>query len=117
MVEPKQKPAGKPVHTADQARIPRTAMHAVWLRTREGTRQLVTEERRDGQYQDAADQEERAIDAISSLTESAAGASLRGGKKLVCRPPEGGSRKKQPDRLHKRQNRQWAQKIRRWPCR
>ena len=83
MVEPKQKPAGKPVHTADQARIPRTAMRAVWLRTREGTRQLVTEERRDGQYQDAADQEERAIDAISSLTESAAGASLRGGKKLV----------------------------------
>ena len=83
MVEPKQKPAGKPVHTADQARIPRTAMHAVWLRTREGTRQLVTEERRDGQYQDAADQEERAIDAVSSLAESAAGAALRGGKKLA----------------------------------
>ena len=83
MVEPKQKPAGKPVHTADQARIPRTAMRAVWLRTREGTRQLVTEERRDGQYQDAADQEERAIDAISSLTESAAGAALRGGKRLA----------------------------------
>ena len=83
MVEPKQKPAGKPVHTADQARIPRTAMRAVWLRTREGTRQLVTEERRDGQYQDAADQEERAIDAVSSLTESAAGAAFRGGKKLA----------------------------------
>ena len=83
MVEPKQKPASQPVHTADQARIPRTAMRAVWLRTREGTRQLVTEERRDGQYQDAADQEERAIDAISSLTESAAGASLRSGKKLA----------------------------------
>lgn len=83
MVEPKQKPAGKPVHTADQARIPRIAMSAVWLRTREGTRQLVTEERRDGQYQDAADQEERAIDAVSSLTESAAGAALRGGKKLA----------------------------------
>lgn len=83
MVEPKQKPAGKPVHTADQARIPRTAMHAVWLRTREGARQLVTEKRRDGQYQDAADQEERAIDAVSSLAESAAGAALRGGKKLA----------------------------------
>ena len=43
MVEPKQKPAGKPVHTADKARLPRTAMHAVWLRTREGTRRLVAE--------------------------------------------------------------------------
>ena len=83
MVEPKQKLANKPVHTADQARIPRTAMRAVWLRTREGARQLVTEERRDGQYQDATDQEERAIDAVSSLTESAAGAALRGGKKLA----------------------------------
>lgn len=83
MVEPKQKPAGKPVHTADRARIPRTAIRAVWLRTREGTRQLVTEERRNGQYQEAADQEERAIDVVSSLTESAAGAALRGGKKLA----------------------------------
>ena len=83
MVEPKQKQAHKPVHTADQARSPRTAMRAVWLRTREGARQLVTEERRDGQYQDATDQEERAIDAVSSLTESAAGAALRGGKKLA----------------------------------
>ena len=44
MVEPKQKPAGKPVHTADKARLPRTAMRAVWLRTREGTRRLVAEE-------------------------------------------------------------------------
>ena len=86
MVEPKQKPAGKPVHTADQARIPRTAMRAVWLRTREGTRQLLAEDRCDGQYQDAADREERAVDAVSSLTESAAGAAgaaLRGGKKLA----------------------------------
>ena len=83
MVEPKQKPTGKPVHTADQARIPRTAMCAVWLRTREGTRQLLAEDRRDGQYQDAADREERAVDAVSSLTESAAGAALRGGKKLA----------------------------------
>lgn len=83
MVEPKQKPAGKPVHTADRARIPRTAIRAVWLRTREGTRQLMTEERRNGQYQDAANQAERAIDAVSSLTESAAGAALRGGKKLA----------------------------------
>lgn len=83
MVEPKQKPAGKPVHTADKARLPRTAMHAVWLRTREGTRRLVAEERRDGQYQDAAAREEHAVDAASSLTESAAGAALRGGKKLA----------------------------------
>ena len=83
MVEPKQKPASKPVHTADQARIPRTAMRAAWLRIREGTRQLLAEERRDGQYQDAADREERAVDAVSSLTESATGAALRGGKKLA----------------------------------
>ena len=83
MVEPKQKPASKPVHTADQARIPRTAMRAVWLRTREGTRQLLAEDCRDGQYQDAADREERAVDAVSSLTESATGAALRGGKKLA----------------------------------
>ena len=83
MVEPKLKPTGKPVHTADQARIPRTAMRAVWLRTREGTRQILAEDRRDGQYQDAADREERAVDAVSSLTESAAGAALRGGKRLA----------------------------------
>ena len=83
MVEPKQKPTGRPVHTADQARIPRTAMRSAWLRTREGTRQLLAEDCRDGQYQDAADQEERAVDAVSSLTESAAGAALRGGKKLA----------------------------------
>lgn len=83
MVEPKQKPTGRPVHTADQARIPRTAMRSAWLRTREGTRQLLAEDCRDGQYQDAADQEERAVDAVSSLTESAAGAALRGGKKLT----------------------------------
>lgn len=83
MVEPKQKPTGKPVHTADQVRIPRTAMRAIWLRTREGTRQLLAEDHRDGQYQDAADREERAVDAVSSLTESAAGAALRGGKKLA----------------------------------
>ena len=38
MKEPKQKPAGKPVRTADKACLPRTAMRAVWLRTREGTR-------------------------------------------------------------------------------
>ena len=83
MVEPKQKPAGKPVHTAKPARIPRTAMRAVWLRTREGTRQILAEDRREGQYQDAADREERAVDTVSSLTEPAAGAALRGGKKLV----------------------------------
>ena len=34
------------------------------LRTREGTRQLLTEDRRDGQYQeDTADREKRAVDA------------------------------------------------------
>lgn len=83
MVEPKQKPAGKPVHTADQARTPRTAMRAVWLRTREGTRQLLAEDRRDGQYTDAANQDEHAVDAAISATESAVGAALRGGKKLA----------------------------------
>ena len=83
MVEPKQKPAGKPVRTADKARLPRTAMHAVWLRTREGTRRLVAEEHRDGQYQEAAAQEERAVDAVDSATETAVGTALRGGKKLA----------------------------------
>ena len=83
MVEPKQKPAGKPVHTADKARLPRTAMHAVWLRTREGTRRLVAEEHRDGQYQEAAAQEERAVDAVASATEAAVGTALRRGKKLA----------------------------------
>ena len=83
MAEPKQKPAGKPVHTADQARLPRTAMCAVWLRTRKGTRQLVAEERRDGQYQEAVAQEERAVDAVGSATEAAVGTTLRGGKKLA----------------------------------
>ena len=58
-------------------------MRAVWLRTREGTRQILAEDRREGQYQDAADREERAVDTVSSLTEPAAGAALRGGKKLV----------------------------------
>ena len=83
MVEPKQKPAGKPVHTADKARIPRTAMRAAWLRTREGTRRLLAEDHRDGQYQDAADREEHAVDKVFSLTESASGAALCGGKKLA----------------------------------
>lgn len=83
MVEPKEKIAGKPVHTADKARLPRTAMHTVWLRTREGTRQLVAEERRDGQYQEAAAQEERAVDAVGYAAESAAGAAWRGGKRLA----------------------------------
>ena len=83
MVEPKQKPAGKPVHTADKARLPRTAMHAVWLRTREGTRRLVAEEHRDGQYQEAAAQEERAVNVVGSVAEAAAGAALRGGKRLA----------------------------------
>ena len=83
MVEPKQKPAGKPVHTADKARIPRTAMRAAWLRTREGTRRLLAEDHRDGQYQDAAAREEHAVDKVFSLTESASGAALCGGKKLA----------------------------------
>ena len=83
MDEPKQKPAGKPVHTADKAHLPRTAMHAVWLRTREGTRRLVTEEHRDGQYQEAAAQEERAVDVVGSVAEAAAGAAWHGGKRLA----------------------------------
>ena len=83
MEEPKQKPAGKPVHTADKARLPRTAMRAVWLRTREGTRRLVAEEHRDGQYQEAAAQEECAVNVVGSVAEAAAGAALRGGKRLA----------------------------------
>ena len=85
MVEPKQKPTGKPVHTADKARIPPTAMRAAWLRTREGTRRLTTEEQQDGQYQEAASLEERAVDTAVSAVESAAGATLRGGKRPAQR--------------------------------
>ena len=58
-------------------------MRAVWLRTREGTRRLVAEEHRDGQYQEAAAQEERAVDAVASATEAAVGTALRSGKKLA----------------------------------
>ena len=94
MVEPKQKPAGKPVHTADKAHLPRTAMRTVWLRTREGTRRLVAEEHRDGQYQEAAAQEERAVDAVASATEAAVGTALRGGKKLA----QQAARKRQANR-------------------
>ena len=83
MVEPKQKPAGKPVHTADKARIPRTAMRAAWLRTREGTRRLTAEEQQDGQYREAASLEERAADTAVSAAEAAAGATLRGGKRVA----------------------------------
>ena len=85
MVEPKQKPAGKRVHTADKARIPRTAMRAAWLRTREGARRLTAEEQQDGQYQEAASLEERAADTAVSAAEAAAGATLRGGKRLAQR--------------------------------
>lgn len=85
MVEPKQKPTGKPVHTADKARIPRTAMRAAWLRTREGTRRLTAGEQQDGQYQDAAAQEEHAADTAVSAAETVAGATLRGGKNLAQR--------------------------------
>ena len=83
MVEPKQKPSGKPVHTADKARIPRTAMRAAWLRTREGARRLTAGEQQDGQYQDAAAQEEHAVDTAVSAAEAAAGATLRGGKRVA----------------------------------
>ena len=85
MVEPKQKPAGKPVHTADKVRIPRTAMRAAWLRTREGARRLTAKEQQDGQYQDAAAQEEHAADTAVSAAETIAGATLRGGKNLAQR--------------------------------
>lgn len=85
MVEPKQKPSGKPVHTADKARIPRTAMRAAWLRTREGARRLTAGEQQDGQYQDAAAQEEHAADTTVSAAETVAGATLRGGKNLAQR--------------------------------
>lgn len=83
MVEPKQKPSGKPVHTADKARIPRTAMRAAWLRTREGTRRLTAEEQQDGQYREAASLEECAVDTAVSAAEAAAGATLRGGKRVA----------------------------------
>ena len=83
MVEPKQKPAGKPVHTADKARIPPTAMRAAWLRTREGARRLTAGEQQDGQYQDAAAQEEHAVDTAVSAAEAAAGATLRSGKRVA----------------------------------
>ena len=85
MVEPKQKPAGKRVHTADKARIPRTAMRAAWLRTREGTRRFTAEEQQDGQYREAASLEERAADTAVSAVETAAGGALRGGKRLAQR--------------------------------
>ena len=85
MVEPKQKPSGKPVHTADKARIPRTAMRAAWLRTREGTRRLTAKEQQDGQYREAASLEEHAADTAVSAAEAAAGATLRGGKRLAQR--------------------------------
>ena len=83
MVEPKQKPAGKPVHTADKARIPRTAMRAAWLRTREGARRLAAGEQQDGQYREAASLEECAVDTAVSAAEAAAGATLRGGKRVA----------------------------------
>ena len=83
MVEPKQKPSGKPVHTADKARIPRTAMRAAWLRTREGARRLAAGEQQDGQYREAASLEECAVDTAVSAAEAAAGATLRGGKRLA----------------------------------
>ena len=85
MVEPKQKPSGKPVHTADKARIPRTAMRAAWLRTREGTRRLTAGEQQDGHYREAASLEERAVDTAVSAAETAAGATLRGGKRVAQR--------------------------------
>lgn len=85
MVEPKQKPAGKPVHTADKVRIPRTAMRAAWLRTRKGTRRLTAEEQQDGQYREAASLEERAADTAVSAAEPVVGATLRGGKRLAQR--------------------------------
>ena len=83
MIEPKQKPAGKPVHTAEKARLPRTAMRAVWLRTREGTRRFAAEEKQEGQYREAASLEEHAVDTAVSAAESAAEATLRGGKKFA----------------------------------
>ena len=83
MAEPKQRPAGRPVRTEEKARLPRTAMRAVRLRTCEGTRRLIAEKRRDGQYQEAAAQEERAVDAVGSAAGAAAGATWRGGKKMA----------------------------------
>lgn len=97
MVEPKQKPAGKPVHTADKARIPRTAMRAAWLRTREGTRRLTAKEQQDGQYREAASLEERAADTAVSAAETAAGGHparrQKAGTARCPKPPKGPRRK------------------------
>ena len=67
----------------NQARIPRTAMRAAWLRTREGTRRLTAKEQQDGQYREAASLEEHAADTAVSAAEAAAGATLRGGKRVA----------------------------------
>lgn len=83
MVEPKQRPVSKPVRTVDKARVPRVAMHAVWLRTRDSARQFMADDYKDGKYQESAVQEERAQDTVSYMTESAAGVAWRGGKKLA----------------------------------
>lgn len=83
MVEPKQKPVDKTVRAAGKAHLPCTTMRTVWLPTREGTRKLLAEYHSNGQYQDAANREEHAVDAVVSAAESSVGAALRGGKKLA----------------------------------
>ena len=60
-------------------------MRAAWLRTREGTRRLTAKEQQDGQYREAASLEEHAADTAVSAAETAAGATLRGGKRLAQR--------------------------------
>ena len=118
MVEPKQKPAGKPVHTADKARIPRTAMRAAWLRTREGARRLTAGEQQDGQYQDVAAQEEHAVTPLSRRRKLPPGppcAAARGWRNKSRRSDR---RKKQLVRPNKRQSRQRVQQLGRRPlCR
>ena len=99
MVEPKQKPAGKPVHTADKARLPRTAMHAVWLRTREGTRRLVAEEHRDGQYQEAAARRNVPWMRLLPQQKRLSVPRCAAGKSWRSRSPESTRRTVQPSRL------------------
>ena len=118
MVEPKQKPAGKPVHTADKARIPRTAMRAAWLRTREGTRRLTAGEQQDGHYREAASLEERAVDTAVSARRLPLGPPCAAAKGWRSKSRKSDRRKKQPVRPNKRQSRQRVQQLGRQPlCR
>lgn len=83
MIEPKQRPVSKSVRTVDRARVPRVAIHAVWLCTRDSARQFMADDYKDRKYQETAVQQESAQDTVSYMTESAAGVAWRCGKKLA----------------------------------